>query len=421
MQAFRALPSLGGCAILCALAIPAAGRATASADRPSLPAAITSSDGSFSVAAPSATAAYRAPVLTFAQTVKRDLQRATRLTFTAPAHPIAIVLGEATNDAGVAGVRLPHLTGGAYERLDVPDPEHVDLDAIRLTLTQALLREWLMAARSNSLAASPRLPPDWFLGGLARHASRLHRQADFENVYDRWARQRLPDLTACWAFAPSVAVQHPALPAVLAAWLLERPGLFAHLMHRLAEGQVWSPELVDACTRGIGEPAMAEAFSEWLAATVREVRQPGETTPGAWSAFLAELLIYPGDYGIPVHDEWRGRSFEECLKLPRTDALKTAARDRALRLRLAAAGHDGALQRVAAAYAAFLEAWAAGKPLGSVRALLKTAEEEAGGVAARAAAGETLRDEVPSERDTAAGSRGLLQPRRSAARETGQL
>lgn len=359
-----------------------------------LPAGIISNDGSILIAAAPSTLAYRTPVLTFVENTRRDFLHAARLEMPPLSQPIVVVLGDSTNDTRVTGSRASNPAGGEYERIDLPDPEHGDLDAFRAAVVRALVREWMLAARPSDATAPSVRPPAWLLDGLARHIGRRQRQADIEAVHDQWACGRLPPPGDLLAGEPAGAMLHPALPAVVCAWLLDHPGdTLGTLLRRLAGGEVWTSGLVAACLRVRGDPAgLGEDWDAWQARAVCEVRQPGVTTPGVVRAFRAQVLIYPGDYGIAIPDAWRGRTFDECLSLPPSTALRAAVTDKAVRLQLFAAGRDGTLQRVAGAYALFLEAWARGEPRDELRALLTRANEAMGQLEARAAKGETLRE-----------------------------
>lgn len=359
---------------------------------------IASSDNSFEISAVPATKGYRGPVLFFVDNFRREFLRATHLEFGRIEHPIAIRLGSSTNDERVIGSFAPGVTGGEREYIDIPDPEHADFERLRTALAQALVREWqrsLPAPRGER--KPPQDPPAWLIAGVARQVGGEHRLEDFDLVHEQWQRGRLPLLADLLAPEPPAALRHPALPAVLAAWLLDRPDQpFAALLRRLSEGTPWSPELVAEVLDAKKDPAALNgAWDAWQTAAVNEVRQVGVTTPGVVRAFRAQLLVYPGDCSLPLADAWRGRSFDECLAWPATPEVQAAMRGKAVQIRIFAAGRDGALQRVATAYAAFLDALARGEAQDKLRTLLGQAEEGRRQLEARAAKGEILRDPVP--------------------------
>ena len=338
----------------------------------------------------------RGPVLFFAGQFRREFLRATRLEFGSIEHPIAIRLGASTNDLRAIGTFAPGVTGGEREWIEIPDPDHVDLDALRVVLAQALAREWQRALPADPNHEPSREPPAWLLAGVARQIGAGHRVEDLDDVHAQWQRGRLPPLAELLSDEPPAALQYPALQAVLAVWLLDHSGEpVVALLRRLADGTPWSPALVAETVHKQGNIAgLSEDWDAWQANAMREIRQVGVTTPGMVRAFRSQLLVYPGDCGLPVADAWRGCSFAECLAWPATPEVKSALRNKAVEICAFAAGRDGALQRVAGTYAAFLEALATGEDPDQLRRMLAQAEEGRRLLEARAAKGEVLRDPV---------------------------
>jgi hypothetical protein len=358
--------------------------------------AIASSDNAFEISAVPARLGLRGPVLFFAGQFRKEFLRATRLEFGRIEHPITIRLGNGTNDLRAIGSVAPGVTGGEREWIEIPDPDHVDLDGLRAVLAQALAREWRRAQPAGPEHQPPQEPPVWLLAGVARHIGAGHRVEDLDDVHAQWQRGRLPPLAELLYAEPPAALQYPALQAVLAAWLLDHADEpFVTLLRRLANGTPWSPALVAETAHQQGNIAeLSEDWDAWQANAMREIRQVGVTTPGMVRALRSQLLVYPGDCGLPVADAWRGCTFEECLAWPATPEVKSALRNKAVEIRVFAAGRDGALQRVAAAYAAFLDALAAGEAPDRLRRMLAQAEEGRRQLEERVAKGEVLRDPV---------------------------
>jgi hypothetical protein len=383
--------------VLLAVAGPAAVGAAGSSDLLP-PAAFTANDNSFEISAAPSRLGLRGPVLFFADQFRKDFLRTTKLALGRAEHPIVIRLGSRTNDLRVAGWFAAGVTGGEQEQVEIPDPEHADLDLLRTVLAQALAREWCRALPPVAAAGRqpPREPPAWLLAGVARHVAAGNRLADFDRVQTQWLRGRLPSLADILAPEPPACLLHPALQAVLAAWLLDRPGEpFGALLRRLAEGTPWSPAMVaEALQEPKGLAGLCEEWDAWLIASMREIRQVGVTTPGLVSAFRAQLQIYPGDYGLPFPEPWRGRSPDDCLAWPATPEVRQALRSKAMAIRIFSAGRDGALQRAAVAYACFLDALAVGEAPARARSLLAQAEAERKLLEERTAAGDVLCDPV---------------------------
>lgn len=392
-----------GCVLLSAAACMA-GSEDAPAERPNLPpvgllsrATITSSDNTFEVSAAPSSIPLRGPVLIFATAFRREFLRVTHLEGAHTGYPIAIHLGSSTNDVRVIGSCGAGATGGEREWIEIPDPQHADLDTLRTVLGQALVREWRRTLPPAREARVLQDPPAWLLAGAARYAGGAHRLEDFDQVHEQWLRNRVPPLAELLFAEPDVALQHPALQAVLAGWLLDRPGgAFAALLRRLGERTPSSPMLVAETLHGKGDLAgLGREWDAWQVDALREIREVGATTPGMVHAFRSHLQLDPGDCGLPAAEAWRGRSFEECLGWPGTPEVKAALRSKAQEIRLFSAGRDGALRRVAGTYADFLDAFARGEPMEKLRAMLAQAEAGRAELEARAAKGEVLRDPVP--------------------------
>ncbi len=364
-----------------------------------LPSVIFSGDGLFAISAPPATAEYRAAVLTFAHTVQQGLEHDLRVTWPRPDHPIVIALGIATNDTRILAARLADSDGGGREQIEIPDPEHGDLDLLRACVTRALLRQWLRAAAANGASSGPVLPPDWLILGISRHLGGQHRLDDADAVYAQWSRGRLPTARELLTAEPCAAMRDPAMQAVVAAWLLGQPNAVGgQILRRLSKGTPWTPALVATLVCGaVGDSlALDEAWDAWQLSSVRDVRQPGTTSAAVAQAFQSQLLLYPADYGIVTADGWRGRTFSECLDLPRTDALRDAVLAKARQLRLFATGRDTTLQHVAEAYAQVLDALASGAPTAVLKPRLAAADDACRQMMARIGQGGALRDPPPA-------------------------
>jgi hypothetical protein len=346
------------------------------------------------VAAPPATAGYRGPLLIFVDRFRCAFQKVTQLEPVRGALPLVIRLGSATNDVRVRAEHGVTAEGEVQTILELPDPEHADLDELRAVLAQALVRQW-RRAQGWRPDGGPGTPPAWLLAGVARHADAGRRLEDFDQIQEQWLRGRLPPLAELLAGTWSAALQHRALQAVLAAWLLERPAAepLGVTLRRMEGGAPWPAVLLPTnqpVSAGLG--ALAEEWDAWMVRTLREIRQPGVTTPGQVRAFRAHLLIYPGDHDLPMPDGWRGRTLQECLGWPDTPEVRNAWCSQGTLIRLFAVGRDGTLQRVAADYTALCEALAAGASAREAQVLWKKAEEGRGRMEARVRNGVLLQD-----------------------------
>ena len=191
----------------------------------------------------------------------------------------------------------------------MPDPDHASLDQLRTALAQAMAREWQRSLPTAPGNQPSQEMPAWLLAGVARHIGAGSRPEDFDAVHAQWRSGRLPLLTDLLSAEPPAVLQLPALQAVLADWLLDHPGEpFGALLRRLAGGTPWSATLVTETLYAQKKNAsLNEEWDLWQTQAMREIRQVGVTTPEIVRAFREQLLIYPGDHGLPMADAWRGR------------------------------------------------------------------------------------------------------------------
>ena len=354
---------------------------------------MVSSDGAFEVFAPPPRAGFRWPVLQFADRFTDEFFRVARLARGRIAHPIIIRMGSDTNELRVHSGTVPGLVVGEREWIEIPDPEHADLDELRLALLRALIRDWLRGQMPAAARRQLPLPPAWLLTGLVRQIGGGHRIEDLDLVHVQWLRGQQPTLTEIFSAGEEIPVtaRQPAMLAVLSAWLLQQPEeSFGPLLQRLAAGASWSPALLAAVLHKRTVAELEEDWDAWQASALREIRQPGLTTPALVSAFCAQLPFYPGDWGLPLPDGWRGRAPAECLNWPATPEVQAALRGKAATIRLFAVGRDVSLQRVAMAYGNFFDALAAGEERDRLRAMLSQAAEACCQLEGRAAKGEML-------------------------------
>ncbi len=336
-----------------------------------------SSDGAIAVYAPLAKAAYRAPVLSFANQRRAELQRAFRLKLGTPACPLEIMIGNRSDgDTRVLTTRLLDPDGGLRERIELPDPEAADLDIFKRALGIALLRAWMVAAGGTE--ESMRDLPIWLIDGALRHIDRDRRQADIDKTLLLWSRACLPPAAELFASDSVAARQEPAVAAVLAGWFIEKRAgvnVFEALLRSAATGTGWSP----------AEAARLLADTEDLAEFDRHVDNrfltegrvvvtPGVTSAGIVRRFRSNLLLLPTYFGKLKGNKRAWYPLSAIWEYANDPDIRRAASAQALKVKLAAIGRDGMLIAVADAYALFMERLAAGDNPDRLARLLDEAE-----------------------------------------------
>jgi hypothetical protein len=344
------------------------------------------------VGAAAETADYRMPVLTFASKVHTDLQRTTGISFGSKNRPIFIFIGAANGETRATLSRVLDPLGKIRERIDVPDPERVDLDEFRYVLTRAYVRVWLTDASGNPQQA-PTEPPDWLLRGLARRLIRETRLRDFEQAHRMWSGGRLPLLTDLLA-ADSITARNPAIAGALAGHLAgERaPGnRFRALLTPLATGSVWQVEQALRVLEPSGDAQTCErGWDIWMLNGGRTILIPGVTPSGALRRFGNQLRAFPVDVAAPVTNGWRGLTPEALAAAADAPWARRAAARKREQMNTAAIGRDETFRNIAEAYGRFFDGIAAQRSPEETAVLLQAAHIRLRNALQQTAAGKVL-------------------------------
>ncbi|MGN0885829.1 MAG: hypothetical protein ACI4RT_02400 [Candidatus Spyradenecus sp.] len=182
------------------------------------PSPMQSADGTLYVGCQqSDRAPMRAPVLRFAETVKRHFEE-DFLSLGSTTSPLSILLGSETNAVSTLVKDRFALRDQSFSQLiiRVPNPDTVDLELLRTAIIEALLR-----ARARALAGSYTALtwPPWFLqGAVEASKGNLALAEACERVFALREAGALPTLEAL--FAPGAPAPDPAVATCFARWLL---------------------------------------------------------------------------------------------------------------------------------------------------------------------------------------------------------
>ncbi len=316
--------------------------------------------------------------------------------------PVEIELGLAPPGAAIdhAVLRGPQ---GYFGLVRIPDPEAVDAEALRFALTAVIVRTAVYNLSTNPAAAAE--PPVWFVRGLARHADRRRRGADFESAYALWSCARLPGAGELWrAGEGAPAAAHPEVAAQLAAFCGScepRRERWRAWCRHLGNGGAWEPAaLARIWTDDADLASLDAAWDAWMLARTRRIFDPGTTPPGAVRRFRALLLLYPWECAIYCPDVARGGTqLAWCIGNPDRGGLRRAAAAKYQQLALQGAGRSPEFQAMTSAYAGVMRRMAAGAPAGELAREWRGAEalraaveaEVAGQGAAPSGDGEALK------------------------------
>lgn len=364
-----------------------------------MPAApIWSSDRLLCVRSSMAMAAYRTPVLMFADNARTDFFRATRLAITNQPAPINIFIGNKRDgDKRVLSSRIRLSSDEVIERIELPDPEAADLIHLRRAIWLAFYRSWLVSTGGGQEATLTKLPT-WMAEGVIRKMDKTTWATDIDRVLQLWSHAALPTARELLA-AKNATTNEPAIGTVLAAYLSERKTLEGKnvldaLIKSAAQGNDWTPERICSTITNTSDPdKMDEDLDLWLLSLTKKVVTPGTTSEGIVERFRASLLIYPSDYGKFFNTSKPCMTFHELLEYADDPLLKKAAAGQARWIRMAAIGRDETLTKLAESYIAFLDAYASGKKGGELAHLLTLAEVQRKDLEQAIKDGKTLKSE----------------------------
>ena len=269
--------------------------------------------------------------------------------------------------------------GGWRRQLTVRNPGQVDLSEMQARFCGLVLGGWILDRAGTAGNDGPGLPV-WLAVGMGRYLEKRRRQSDNEAVLASWSSAALAPVWELLAHSGGPADAEPALAGMLVAWMLnqpERDDRFRALFERLALGKPWDVASVGEVMFGSGEPTeLNDTWDNWLLGRRSYVGTPGTTPPRIAANLRRQLLIYPGDFGMPLglgsgHGVSPARlvAFAEEPWVPMVVTHKSAA------LRLGVAGRGPEVMQVVAAYERLFDALRRQEPTDRVQARLKQAQK----------------------------------------------
>lgn len=268
------------------------------------PPPVQSGDGVLYVACRDAARAdLRWPVLRFADTVRRHLGE----TFTplgSAESPLSILLGSETNR--VTTLRQQQITtadGFSQLVVVVPNPETVDLEALRTAIVEALLRECARGLKGSYKALTW---PPWFVQGVVDAARGDVWQAEAcERVLELVAAGRLPKVETFF----SGGTPSREVAAFFAQWVI--------FLNRTGPAAGTTPESVRQLRALTVAPwrqetilngADSAAWEAWVRAQGLVVRAPGLLTQAQFERWAAHLMPPQDVAAARACTDWLSRS-----------------------------------------------------------------------------------------------------------------
>lgn len=343
--------------------------------------ALYSQENAVAVYAVSETASpLRAPVMYFADEIRRELMRGLNLKFGSKNRPLEIAVGDETNGSTrVVSGRIRSFDGAVRERIELPAPGTADLETFRTAVVGAFLRIWI---EENLQPQATVQLPDWLIAGVGRHVRVLSRNGieswryrleDSETLWETWSSGNLP--LAGELLSGEMA---PRTAGGVTGWLLSFKGgsaPFQAVLSACADAEL-TPAKIGLLTTGSDDlVALDAAFDSWMVQSATRIPEPGTTTKQAIDRWRMTLAFFPGDYGLPVSDPWRSRALSEIAEANDLKRKPGVFRAAALRIRLASAGRDPMFAAVGDAYGRYLEAVASGGDAMRLAVLYAQAEQ----------------------------------------------
>lgn len=246
-----------------------------------LPPPVQSNDGSVFVGASTVKqAALRWPVLRFVDTVRANFAEVF-LPLGSTTSPLAVELGAETNRVETVERRTLRTPDGFSQLIiRVPNPETVDLEAFRLAIVEALLRE---RARATGGSYGSLTWPAWFVTA-AVDASRggMWKAEAYERLLAAGSTQETPGRRLDDFFSATPPPREAA--AFFASWLFQRAG------GKTVEGRAALLTTPWRRTDIVGKTTDA-AWQAWLEGLESTVFLPGVLTKSQftrWAATLAD-------------------------------------------------------------------------------------------------------------------------------------
>lgn len=335
---------------------------------------IYAGDGAVVVFASEARKDYRGPILIFVNRTRANFQSGVNLKLGSKKCPLEIRIGDKNDgDTSVLTARLRDVNGNLSERIELPDPEAADLTLFRRAVIVAFLRAWMVD--DGGTDATMQNLPGWLIDGMMRYVSGEHRQEDFDRVYQLWSNACLPTADELYAFESHAAYAEPAVAAVLAGWFLEKRGhTFKRLLKNSAHGAAWSADAAAQLLADDFHGGFDRMLDTRFYALGGRVIKPGVTSEGIVSRFRSELLLFPTDYGMMFSNTNFCYSFRKAVDSSDCREIRQAALDKALAIRVMAAGRDGSLLALAESYEVFLQTLASGAESSRLLSLLTRAQ-----------------------------------------------
>lgn len=242
-----------------------------------------------------------------------------------------------------------------------------------------LLNGYVAERKPSTGKNQPLSAPRWLAEGIAQNLSPSARARSAKYVLEKWQDAQLATLAYFLDAANDEPVDRP-MSGILVIWLLtlpEKTGLFEKFFERLSGGGAITREWLVTCVPDCESTAdLNEKWENWLLKQRLMVFQPGKASPEIVNQLQSELLLYRGEYGIPIKSNVFERiTYNELIGECNSIWIPAFVQSKSASLRFLAVGHGEEFSGVVEAYCRFFSALPQNKNRKQLEKLLKKANE----------------------------------------------
>ena len=266
--------------------------------------------------------------------------------------PFRVLLGGTAGEPSRVVGHAGHPGRGIAPRLEITQYRQADQEQAERLVCRLIFTDYVAARASPDTAIDP---PRWLWLGAAQSLYREQRGQSGEEVLSLWERGELLPVSEYLEGRQPAGTLTPDLCGAIFWWLTSLPaseGLMEAVFVRLAEkvpiSSAWIAEQLPDIELGAD---VEQAWEEWVMARGRTVHEPGIPTPRARKELEAALLLYPGEFGIPLaYPVPPGSGFRWLINQRKEAWVSSFAATKSASLAVVAVGRGPEIQAVAQAH-----------------------------------------------------------------------
>jgi hypothetical protein len=274
------------------------------------------------------------------------------------------IIVRATNDSNAVTISQSRFAGYVVQRLFLPKYDDQSLECAREPLCRLLLNGFVISRsgkwRRGGTNEIPSVPL-WLSIGISENLYPALKAHNCGMVLNRWHAGELATISEI----VKAQVEEDAKPdgvvcGAFLTWLLSVPdkeACFRKMLDRIAAGEKISIEWFLPFFPDCGTMSeLDERWDDWVLRQKRTIYDPGRITASFIDQVESELVLYPGDFGIPLTTNLGERIELHDLMSRREEAwIPSVARSKSMSLRVLSAGRGKEIQDVIESYARFFD------------------------------------------------------------------